>query len=115
MIKEIDNIKTYGKEASESSNSNLTDKDTDNSFFYARGVKKSKNKALKNRLQTLINDRGLTELEFRRELGVSRQYWYGISWGLFTITKILKLRIAKLLDTDTSIIFDNLNLENGTK
>ncbi len=68
-------------------------------------VKESKDRALKIRLQTLINNKGMSEADFYNSLGISKQYWYCISWGLWQAPIDLKIKISKLLDTDTALIF----------
>jgi hypothetical protein len=69
------------------------------------GVKERKDKLLKERLRTLIRQTGLTERYFYQSLGMTRQYWYGVSWGLLITPYDLKLKIASALKTDTSIIW----------
>jgi len=77
------------------------------------GVKKAlgtllKNTALKNRLRTLILERGYKEEhEFFQELGLTRQYWYRISWGLDDCPVYLKIKIAKALEIDSILVWEN--------
>lgn len=69
------------------------------------GVKKSKDTLLKERLQTLIKAKGLSESEFYNSLGLSKQYWYWLSWGLWEPTIELKVKISKALGTDSCVIW----------
>jgi len=68
-------------------------------------VKKCKNQLLKARLQTLIKRLGKSEADFYKELGFSKQYWYGISWGLLPTATDVKIKISLALQTDTSLIW----------
>lgn len=68
-------------------------------------IKKDKDKALKSRLQTLINDRGLTMHEFLERVRLSAQYWYFLSWGIWETPPAIKRRICEVLQTDSSIIW----------
>jgi len=72
-----------------------------------QGVKESKNALLKERLRTIIRSKGLTEREFYHSLNMSRQYWYGVSWGLLITPYDLKLKIAAALDVDSTLIWIN--------
>lgn len=86
---------------------------TDKSFFCIRGVKKPliehKNKGLKSKLRALILKKGLKEeYEFFQSLGLSRQYWYRISWGLDECPTYLKIRIAKALGVDSILIWEEV-------
>lgn len=107
-----------------SSSKQEVDNSSNKVFSVLRGVKVSKNKHLKERLQTLIADRGLSEPEFFHSIGMSRQHWYYISWGIWDCKYSLKLKIAKALETDTSVIFlgdestdvfPNISKEDGRK
>lgn len=85
---------------------NATLKDSsESSIFLNEPVKRGKDKALKIRLDTLIKNAGLTQSEFYRELQISRQYWYFISWGLWDCPIEFKVKIARLLNTDSSVIW----------
>lgn len=76
-------------------------------------VKKRKNQLLKIRLDTLIKNAGLSQRQFYKQLGVSRQGWYGYSWGLIDTPVDLKVRIARLLNTDTSVIYSQKEHSKG--
>lgn len=78
---------------------------TKQNFFLDKPVKKCKNWVLKNRLQTLIKRLGMSEADFYKEIGLSKQYWYMISWGMEETPQDVKIRVAKALDTDTSLIW----------
>ena len=91
--------------------SSESDKVSDKSFFCSEGVKKSlleaKDKGLKNRLRVLILERGFKEEHnFFQELGLTRQYWYRISWGIDECPIYLKIKIAKALNVDSILIFE---------
>ncbi len=77
---------------------------TDN-FFLNKAVKERKDYALKNRLQTLVKRLGKSEADFYQELGLTKQYWYGISWGILETPLDVKIKISRGLDTDTSLIW----------
>ncbi len=69
-----------------------------------------KNTALKNRLRGFILERGYKEEhQFFQELGLTRQYWYQISWGLQECPIYLKIKIAKALDVDSILIWEDQN------
>jgi DNA-binding XRE family transcriptional regulator len=70
-----------------------------------RGVKQCKDIVLKTRLQTLIKQAGMTNSEFYNKVDISRQYYYFLSWGLWRCPLDLKLRIAKVLNTDSGLIW----------
>lgn len=76
-----------------------------NSFFIQTKVKQCKNALLKLRLQTLIFDRGLSESKFYKKIGLTKQYWYALSNGIFEPTLEIKIKIARELKTDSSLIF----------
>ena len=79
-------------------------------FFYREGVKQSKKLILKNRLKLLIEAKGMKESEFyNRELQISKQLWYYISWGIWKPSNYLMVKIAKALDTDSSVIFGDID------
>ncbi len=69
------------------------------------GVKKSKDIVLKTRLDTLIKQSGYTQRKFYKALEISRQLWYYYCWGLWEVPIPIKIKIAKLLDTDSSLIW----------
>ncbi len=67
-----------------------------------------KNTALKNRLRGFILSKGYKEeFEFFQELGLNRSYWYRISWGLDACPTYLKIKIAKALDVDSILIWED--------
>jgi len=78
---------------------------SDKNFFLDKRVKERKNHALKTRLQTLILSKGLSEPDFYHKIGLSKQYWYEISWGRWDCPIKLKVRIAEALGVDSSVIF----------
>jgi len=74
-------------------------------FFAQEGVKECKDGLLKERLKTLINQRGMSEPDFYNLVGLSRQHWYFLSWGLWNCPIEIKLKIAKALGTDSGLIW----------
>lgn len=74
-------------------------------IFLKSDVRRSKDKALKIRLQTLINSKGKSEKEFYQDLGYSKQVWYALSWGIWIPTVEHKVRISQALGTDSSVIW----------
>jgi len=87
------------------------DNSSTDAFFCAEGVKKplidTKDKGLKSRLRALILERGMKEEhEFFQSIGLSRQYWYRISWGLDECPVYLKIKIAKALGVDSIVIWE---------
>ncbi len=72
-------------------------------------VKASKNRLLKTRLQALILSKGMSEPEFFHKIGLSRQYWYFISWGIWKTKEHLQIKIAEALDTHPIVIFREQN------
>ncbi len=79
------------------------------------GVKECKNPILKERIRTLIIKKGLSESEFYNSIGISRQYWYYLSWGIWETPTHLKVRISKELDVDSSVIWNNNNCKGGVE
>lgn len=75
------------------------------SFFSKEEVISRKDEQLKSRIRTLIADRRLKECEVYHKLGITKQYWYNITWGIWEAPQEMKLKIAKLLCTDTSVIW----------
>ncbi len=66
-----------------------------------------KNTALKSRLRAFIIDNGYKEeYEFFQELGLTRHYWFQISWGLQDCPTYLKIKIAKALNKDSVQIWE---------
>ncbi len=78
---------------------------SDKNFFLNKGVKECKDTLLKERLKTLIHSKGLSEADFYNSIGLSRQYWYFISWGIWSCSIELKVKIAKALEVDSSVVF----------
>ena len=76
-----------------------------NSFFSQEVVKRGKDIALKTRFDTLIKNAGLSQTEFYERTGISRQYFYFISWGIWECPIEMKVKIAKVLTTDSSVIW----------
>ncbi len=89
------------------------DNSKDKPFFYKRGVKPCKKPILKIRFQTLIEAIGMTEPNFYNKIGISRQLWYFVSWGIWEPANYLKVRIAKELNTDSSVIFGDIDYSNA--
>jgi len=77
-----------------------------NSIFFNRGVKHSKKRQLKDRLRTLIRTKKMSESEFYNSIGISRQYWYFISWGIWDCPLDLKFKIAGALSVDSAMIWE---------
>ena len=81
-------------------------------FFYKEGVYKriykAKNNTLKDRLRTLIKSKGMSEADFYKLIGLTKQYWYCISWGIWECPIDLKVKIASNLGVDSSVIFENI-------
>ena len=78
---------------------------TNHPFFLNSKVKKSKDKGLKIRLQTLIKAKGMSEADFYKGLGYSKQVWYAMSWGIWETAIEQKVKIAKTLGVDSSVIW----------
>ncbi len=76
-------------------------------FFCLEQVKLCKKPILKERIQTLIKSKGISESEFYNKIGLSRQYWYYISWGIWKPTTELRIKIARELGVDSSVIFQD--------
>lgn len=77
----------------------------DNSFFYPEQVKEGIKDTLKKRFQTLIFAKGMTEPQFYKSLGFSKQYWYQVSHGYWDIPLAIKIKIAQALGVDTRLIW----------
>ena len=82
------------------------DNSLENTFFCLEGVKGRKCEAIKNRLRALILERGMSEPEFFNSLGISRQLWYSISWGLHNVPPDTKIKISKALGVDSRVIWE---------
>lgn len=74
-------------------------------FFCSPRVKHCKNQALKVRFDTLITRAGFSHSEFYGKAGISRQYYYFISWGIWDCPMELKVKIARILSTDSCLIW----------
>jgi len=74
-------------------------------IFLNSHIRQHKDKELKLRLGTLIKATGLSEKEFYKSLGYSPQVWYALSWGIWDCTIEHKVKIARALETDSSVIF----------
>lgn len=85
------------------------DNSSDKSFFSQEGVKLRKDEGLKTRLRTLILERGMSEPEFFHSIGLTRQHWYSLSWGIFPCPLSMKIKIAQALGCDSSVIFQQKN------
>lgn len=88
---------------------NNLEESSNESFFCPTGVKKRKDGVLKERLRTLILERKMSEPEFFHSIGITRQYWYMISWGIEDTPLPLKIKIAEALRVDTLVIWRNDN------
>lgn len=78
---------------------------TEEDFFCPEEVNKDNGKALKIRLEALIKNKGLKISKFYKSLGLTKQYWYRISNGLQNCPIELRVKIAKALDSDSSVIW----------
>lgn len=74
-------------------------------IFLGKQVTKCKDSALKERLRVLIKSKGMSESDFYHLIEMSKQNWYSYSWGLWQPTLELKVRIAKALGVDSSVIW----------
>jgi hypothetical protein len=59
----------------------------------------------KDRIKTLCLDRGIKEAEIYKILGITKQQWYYLSWDICGLSKDKKREIAKVLKTDTLVLF----------
>lgn len=87
---------------------------SDSSFSLTNKVDKCRDVALKIRLQTLITSKGLKESRFYKSLGLNKDYWYRLSWGLQDCPLHLKIKISQALGTDSSLIFQKGDGENDS-
>jgi len=78
-------------------------------FFCSKVVKHSKNIILKTRLDTLIKRAGLSQSEFYNKMQISRQLWYFYSWGIWIIPTHMRVKLAEILQCDSSVIFQEEN------
>lgn len=81
------------------------DDNTSNQESEKLHVKPRKQQVLKIRLQSFIKSRGMSEPQFFRKLGLSRQRWYYYSWGLWVTPDWLKIRISNELNIPISSIW----------
>lgn len=79
------------------------------SFFVDNRVNEGKDYLLHERIKTLIKNKGLSNSEFYKLSGISRQHYYLISYGLQKCSIELRVKLAKILDTDSSLIFQKNN------
>lgn len=79
--------------------------DTQNQQSRLGIVKKRRNDALKARLKVLIATLGMSQADFYKSLGLSKDYWYLLSYGKMTCPLDIKVRIAKALGVDSSVIW----------
>ena len=83
-------------------------------FFFNSEVNKRiywpKNTILKDRLRTIIKSKGMSEADFYNRIGLTKQYWYFISWGIWECPGDLKVKIASTLDVDSSVIFEGIKV-----
>lgn len=98
------NLINFSKEETSEKSQGGSNPSTKTSSSHHR-VKQCKSPMLKNRLRTLILSKGMSEPDFFSDLGFSRQYWYFISWGIWETKPEDKIRIAKALDVDSSVIW----------
>lgn len=82
-----------------------TDDSKEGSIFLDSSVRRRKDELLKNRLQTLIFSRGMSESEFYSSLNLSRQVWYALSWGIWKPTQSMKIKVAMALGVDSRAIW----------
>ena len=92
-------------------NSNDVNNESEEPFFFNRGVKHCKDEILKTRLRTLIHSKGMSEPDFYHKVGLSKQYWYELSWGIWDIPIELKVKISQTLGVDSSVIFQKIKEE----
>ena len=92
-------------------NCSLPKGDSKISFSFDKSVKECKNELLRERFQTLIKNHGWSNHEFYLRSGLSRQYYYYISWGLWNPPLDVKIKIAKILGVDSALIWKEEALE----
>jgi len=80
---------------------------TKHTIFLNSHIRKTKDKSLKIRLQTLIKAKGLSEKEFYKNLSYSAQVWYALSWGIWEANIETKVKVAKALQVDSSVIWQD--------
>ena len=109
IYKQNFNNVSIGKELPGAQKNHETVETSQKDFLFNGAVKKCKSEGLKNRLRALILDRHKSEADFFNSLGISRQYWYMISWGLGECPTDLKIKISAALGTDSRTIWESLD------
>ena len=89
------------------------DKITEQTFFKLPRVKISSDRVLKTRLLTLISAKGISQADFYKSIGLSRQYWFSISYGLIECPLDLKVKISQALGVDSSVIWQEKKEEKN--
>ncbi|OGJ12381.1 hypothetical protein A3K82_03275 [Candidatus Pacearchaeota archaeon RBG_19FT_COMBO_34_9] len=114
-MQDKDKQETGRNKAIQEQDKGLTGNNEPQPIFLNSKVKHSKDKALKTRLQTLINALGLSEPDFYNPLGYSKQVWYAISWGIWEPTIKQKVRISQTLGVDSSVIWESSKEDTAPK
>lgn len=99
------------EEAVSNKNIEECDHNENKPFFLIRKVKRHKDILLKERLRTLIASKGMKEKDFYKSIGISKQHWYELSWGMYNIPLALKVKIAQALGSDTSVIWKQEDID----
>lgn len=86
-------------------NSQKVNETSKENFFLPMSVKKHRDDALKIRLKTLISAKGLSQADFYKSLGLSKDYWYLLSYGKMNCPLDLKVKISQALGVDSSVIW----------
>lgn len=97
-----------GKEGSQEQGGTKTNLARDGSFFINQGVKGCKNKALKIKCESKIEELGMSNEQFYVKTEISRQQWYYWSWGLLPFPTWLKIRLCDLYGKSFRDLFLNL-------
>lgn len=71
----------------------------------AEKVERRRDQALKIRLQTLLTAKGFKQSTFYKSVGLTKDRWYQISWGLSYCPEYLKVKIAGALGVDSRAIW----------
>lgn len=79
--------------------------DTTEERSIASGVKYSKELTILARVKTLLDMRGLSQAQLAGRLGISRQYLNGVLHKRMTMPVRMKVRMAKELGVDSSVIW----------
>jgi hypothetical protein len=77
-------------------------------IFLNSHIRKVKDRTLKLRLQTLIKAKGLSEKDFYKSLNYSPQVWYALSWGIWEANIETKVKVARALEVDSSVIWQEV-------